>query len=171
MTDLDNDGIADVIWNGRHFLWVFRGTGDGQFKYMNKEWGIKDLSAASVDDGHCFGDINGDGMLDISGYTTASDRRQLPHVGDAFFRAKLGCVVNPGPLEKFFTLVSDFGQQGQAPSDPLNVIVRPAFVERNHFRCQLNGIALHGASRPNNTAQQGAVLCAELNRICIAKSR
>jgi FG-GAP-like repeat len=62
MTDLDNDGIADVIWDGRHFLWVFRGTGDGQFKYMNKEWGIKDLSAASVDDGHCFGDINGDGM-------------------------------------------------------------------------------------------------------------
>jgi hypothetical protein len=75
MTDLDNDGVPDLIWNGRHFLWVLRGTGGGNFRYMNPEWGIKDLSAASVDDGHCFGDIDGDGRLDILGYTSAGDRR------------------------------------------------------------------------------------------------
>src|SRR5262249_51445082 len=75
VTDLDNDGVPDLIWNGRHFLWVLRGTGGGNFQYMNREWGIKDLSAASVDDGHCFGDIDGDGRLDLVGYTLAGDRR------------------------------------------------------------------------------------------------
>jgi hypothetical protein len=75
MTDLDNDGIPDIIWNGKNFLWILRGTGDGRFKYMNKEWGIKDLAASSIDDGHCFGDINGDGMLDLVGYTAFGDRR------------------------------------------------------------------------------------------------
>jgi hypothetical protein len=77
MTDLDNDGVPDLIWNGRHFLWVLRGTGGGNFRYMNPEWGIKDLAAASVDDGHCFGDIDGDGRLDLVGYTSADDRRQF----------------------------------------------------------------------------------------------
>ena len=51
VTDFDNDGVADILWNGRHFLWVLRGTGDGRFEYMNDAWGIKDASAASVDDG------------------------------------------------------------------------------------------------------------------------
>ena len=69
MTDFDNDGIADILWNGRNFLWLFRGTGGGRFTYMNKTWGIEDKSAASVDDGLCFGDIDGDGDLDIIGYT------------------------------------------------------------------------------------------------------
>ena len=69
VTDFDNDGIADILWNGRHFLWVLRGTGDGAFAYMNAAWGIEDKSAASVDDGLCFGDIDGDGRLDIIGYT------------------------------------------------------------------------------------------------------
>jgi hypothetical protein len=45
------------------------------FKYVNKEWGIKDLSASSIDDGLCFGDIDGDGALDIIGYTALGDRR------------------------------------------------------------------------------------------------
>jgi hypothetical protein len=36
---------------------------------MNKTWGIEDKSAASVDDGLCFGDLDGDGRLDIVGYT------------------------------------------------------------------------------------------------------
>ena len=69
VTDFDNDGTADILWNGRCFLWVLRGTGGGNFQYMNKAWGIEDTSAAAVDDGLCFGDINGDGRLDIIGYT------------------------------------------------------------------------------------------------------
>ncbi len=68
VTDIDNDGIADILWNGRNFLWVLRGNGDGTFTYMNKAWGIDDYSKASVDDGLCFGDIDGDGALDIIGY-------------------------------------------------------------------------------------------------------
>ncbi len=67
MVDLDNDGIPDVIMNGRCFLYVLRGTGGGHFTYMNKAWGIRDLSYAAVDEGICFGDIDGDGALDIVG--------------------------------------------------------------------------------------------------------
>ncbi len=69
VTDIDNDGRADILWNGRNFLWVLRGAGDGSFTYMNAAWGVEDKSAASVDDGLCFGDIDGDGRLDIVGYT------------------------------------------------------------------------------------------------------
>jgi hypothetical protein len=72
LTDFDNDGLADIIWNGRNWLWVFRGLGGGKFKYMNKEWGIEDYAACSVDDGLCFGDIDEDGALDIIGYAPGS---------------------------------------------------------------------------------------------------
>src|SRR6185436_4927444 len=47
VTDFDNDGIADIIWNGRNFLWLLRGTGAGHFVYANKLWAIEDKSAAS----------------------------------------------------------------------------------------------------------------------------
>lgn len=78
VTDFDNDGIADILWNGRHFLWVLRGTGGGNFAYMNAAWSVEDKSAASVDDGLCFGDIDGDGRLDVVGYTgDLSLRRQV----------------------------------------------------------------------------------------------
>jgi RNA polymerase sigma factor (sigma-70 family) len=77
VVDIDNDGIPDIIWNGKHFLWILRGLGDGRFQYMNRDWGIRDVAASSVDDGLCFGDIDGDGMLDIVGYITAGDPRRV----------------------------------------------------------------------------------------------
>jgi hypothetical protein len=80
VTDFDNDGIADIIWNGRNFLWLLHGTGGGHFVYANKEWGIEDKSAASVDDGLCFGDLDGDGDLDIIGYTGALDGKRMVNV-------------------------------------------------------------------------------------------
>jgi hypothetical protein len=73
VTDLDNDGIAEILWNGRNWLWVLRGTGGGQFTYMNTTWGIEDKSSSTVDDGLCFGDLDGDGALDIIGYTSPLD--------------------------------------------------------------------------------------------------
>jgi hypothetical protein len=76
-TDFDNDGIADVLINGRYFLKILRGTGGGSFEYANSAWGIADVSAASIDDGLCFGDIDADGDLDIVGYTSISGQRRF----------------------------------------------------------------------------------------------
>jgi len=73
VVDLDNDGIADIMWNGRNFLWILRGNGDGTFTYINREWGIDDYSKATVDDGLCFGDIDQDGALDIIGYAAGPE--------------------------------------------------------------------------------------------------
>jgi len=85
VTDFDNDGVADILMNGRNFLYVLRGTGGGHFEYMNRAWGIEDNSSAAVDEGLCFGDIDGDGDLEIIGSkgsenhkTVAVYRNDLP---------------------------------------------------------------------------------------------
>src|SRR5262249_7529586 len=40
-------------------------------------WGILDTAAASLDDGLCFGDIDGDGRLDVIGYNETYPTRTL----------------------------------------------------------------------------------------------
>ncbi|HZE97683.1 MAG TPA: CRTAC1 family protein [Planctomycetota bacterium] len=65
VTDLDNDGVPDLLMNGRNFFHVWRGRGDGTFEYMNETWGIPDGAWSAVDEGLCFGDVDGDGRLDL----------------------------------------------------------------------------------------------------------
>ncbi|MFO0966215.1 MAG: Calx-beta domain-containing protein [Gemmataceae bacterium] len=76
-TDVDNDGILDIIMDGKYYLKVLRGTGGGNFTYMNDTWGIKDTAAMSVDDGVAFGDIDGDGDIDMIGYNQTFPTRTL----------------------------------------------------------------------------------------------
>src|SRR5262249_8162129 len=77
VTDVDNDGIADIIMDGKYYPKVLRGTGGGNFTSMNTTWGIVATAASSVDDGLTFGDIDGDGRLDIIGYNETFPTRTL----------------------------------------------------------------------------------------------
>ncbi|HKE46982.1 MAG TPA: CRTAC1 family protein [Rhodanobacteraceae bacterium] len=76
-TDFDNDGIPDILMNGKYYLMLLRGTGDAHFEYMNDAWNIVDVCPCSIDGGLTFGDIDGDGDLDIAGYSTIDEPYQV----------------------------------------------------------------------------------------------
>jgi uncharacterized protein (TIGR03382 family) len=78
VTDLDNDGLADILIDGRFFFHVLRGTGGGHFSYQNDAWGnITHLAEGSVDGGFAFGDLDADGDLDLIGFTAGDPNRQV----------------------------------------------------------------------------------------------
>jgi hypothetical protein len=77
MTDFDNDGIPDILMNGKYYLMLLRGTGGGHFEYKNDAWGITDVCPCSVDGGLTFGDIDNDGDLDIAGYANIDEPYQI----------------------------------------------------------------------------------------------
>jgi hypothetical protein len=65
VTDFDNDGAPDLILNGRYYLHVFRGAGGGRFDAASVEWRLPTQATSAVDEGLCFGDVDGDGRLDL----------------------------------------------------------------------------------------------------------
>ena len=65
LTDVDNDGTADILVNGKYFVHVLRGTGGGRFDVWNELWRLPLAAWSAVDEGLCFGDIDGDGDLDF----------------------------------------------------------------------------------------------------------
>jgi MYXO-CTERM domain-containing protein len=80
VTDIDNDGVADILAEGLPFFHVLRGTGGGSFQYANKIWGDIVDTGNLPDSGFAFGDIDGDGDLDIIGYKVADSSDREPNV-------------------------------------------------------------------------------------------
>jgi hypothetical protein len=76
VTDFDNDGIPDILLNGKGALYVLRGAGGGRFEFANDRWGLPSAISPAVDEGACFGDIDNDGRLDLITCTRGGDNRE-----------------------------------------------------------------------------------------------
>ncbi len=81
VTDFDNDGQPDIVVNGRYFLGVFRGLGEGRFASANETWGLPTGAWSAVDEGLCFGDTDADGDLDMitCGRQDAAKQKVVEH--------------------------------------------------------------------------------------------
>jgi MYXO-CTERM domain-containing protein len=82
VTDLDNDGVADILAAGLSFFHVLRGTGGGNFSFANQTWGGIANIASLPDSGFAFGDIDGDGDLDLLGYKSGNDKNMNVYRND-----------------------------------------------------------------------------------------
>ena len=51
------------------------GLGGGKFEYVTDQWHLPHTFHPNVDEGICFGDINGDGMLDFVTYGPGPSER------------------------------------------------------------------------------------------------
>src|SRR5262249_49849565 len=83
VTDFDNDGIPDILLNGKGALYLLRGTGGGRFELAHHRSGPPSAISPAVDEGACFGDIDNDGRLDLITCTRGAGERER---GVAIFR-------------------------------------------------------------------------------------
>ena len=77
LTDLDNDGIGDILIAGVSWFHVLRGTGGGGFTFTNETWGGIVSAGQLPDSGFAFGDIDSDGDLDLIGYNFEGNVKSL----------------------------------------------------------------------------------------------
>jgi RNA polymerase sigma-70 factor (ECF subfamily) len=73
--DVDNDGIVDILIGGVSFFQVLRGTGGAHFSHMNARWGGITSAGELPDASFAFGDLDGDGDLDLACYRTTQPQQ------------------------------------------------------------------------------------------------